>query len=293
MTDWNKPEMRTEIRQNVFCLQADNPSAMTGAGTNTYVLQGPSGAVVIDPGPDLPAHRSAVLAELAGQPCSAILITHAHLDHTEMVPWLSGQTGAPVMSFGPLRQEPWANLDAIGGGEGVDWQHRADVTFQDGMTMALAGLQITAHHTPGHMSGHLCFGYGDLLFSGDHVMGWSSSVVSPPDGDMAAYLRSLHKLLDGPWSMFLAGHGAPILNPEVREQDLIAHRHAREAMILAALQGQSGNAVQIAHQVYTDTAPALLTAAARNVLAHLIDLSDRNIVQPRGPIGTETLFDLI
>jgi len=285
--------MRTEIRHDVFCLQADNPSAMTGAGTNTYVLKGPLGAVVIDPGPDLPAHRSDVMAEMAGRSLVAILITHAHLDHTEMVPWLAGQTGAPVMSFGPIRREQWADLDAIGGGEGADRQHQADLSLQDGMTMTLAGLQITAHHTPGHMSGHLCFGYGDILFSGDHVMGWSTSLVSPPDGDMAAYLRSLHKLLGGQWSMFLAGHGAPILTPEVRVQELIAHRRAREAMILTALQGQSCNALQIARKVYTDTAPALLPAAARNVLAHLIDLSDRNIVHPRGPIGTETLFELI
>lgn len=294
MALWNKPEMRTEFRHDVVGLRADNPSAMTGTGTNSYLLQGPLGAVVIDPGPDLAGHRAAIMAELAGRPLAAILITHAHLDHTEVVPWLVAQTGAPVMSFGAVE----LNLRAdMGGGEGVDSAHRPDIALQDGMTLTLAGCQITVHHTPGHMSGHLCFGFGDILFSGDHVMGWSTSLVSPPDGDMAAYRRSLQKLLGARWRMFLAGHGAPILNPETRLQELIAHRQTREAMILAAMQenGQENGAtaLQIASRVYTDTPPALWPAAARNVLAHLIDLADRNIVRPHGPIGADTLFDLI
>lgn len=274
--------MRTEIRPDVFCLLADNPSAMTGAGTNSYVLQGPLGAVVIDPGPDLPQHRAAIIAELAARPLAAILLTHAHLDHTEMVPWLVTQTGASVMSFG-----------AAATGGGADPQHRPDVTLQDGQEIYVGGLRITAHHTPGHMAGHLCFGYGDILFSGDHVMGWSTSLVAPPDGDMAAYRQSLHKLVGGPWNMFLAGHGAPILNPSDRVQELIAHRAAREAMIVAALREFGGTALQIARRVYTDIPPALMPAAAANVLAHLIDLANRKIVLPRGPIGADTLFDLI
>lgn len=283
--------MRTEIRPDVLCLQADNPSAMTGAGTNSYVLHGRLGAVVIDPGPDLPLHRAALRTALADRPLAAILVTHAHLDHTEMVPWLARETGAPVMSFGPA--DLGRRADLAGLSEGTDPNHRPDVTLQDGMEMTLAGCQITVHHTPGHMAGHLCFGYEDILFSGDHVMGWSTSLVSPPDGDMAAYRRSLQKLLGGGWRMFLAGHGAPILNPDARVQELITHRAAREAMILAAMQGFRGDSHAIAHKVYQDIAPALLPMAARNVLAHLIDLADRNLVIARGPITAETLFDLI
>lgn len=281
--------MQTEMRPNVFCLLADNPSAMTGAGTNSYVLQGPQAALVIDPGPDLPSHRAAILQALAGRPVAAVLITHAHLDHTEMAPWLAAQTGAPIMSYGPADLGRKAGYEGLG----ADLQHRPDRMLWDGMTMALGGCEIIVHHTPGHMAGHLCFGYQDVLFSGDHVMGWSTSVVSPPDGDMAAYRQSLQKLLGGGWRMFLAGHGAPILDPDARLAELIAHRAKREAMILAAMQGFRGDALQIAAKVYQDLAPALLPAASRNVLAHLIDLADRNLVAPLGPIASDTLFDLI
>lgn len=283
--------MQTEIRPDLLCLRADNPSAMTGAGTNSYLLHGPIGAVVIDPGPDLPNHRAALMAALAGRRLAAILVTHAHLDHTEMVPWLARETGAPVMSFGPT--DLGRRADLVDLSEGSDSNHRPDVALQDGTDMMLGGYRITVHHTPGHMAGHLCFGYEDILFSGDHVMGWSTSLVSPPDGDMAAYRRSLQKLLGGGWRMFLAGHGAPILNPDARVQELITHRGAREAMILAAMQGFRGDAHAIAQKVYQDIAPALLPMAARNVLAHLIDLADRNLVIARGPITAETPFDLI
>lgn len=263
---------------------------MTGTGTNTYLVQGDLGVVVIDPGPDLAPHRTAIMAGLAGRSLAAILVTHPHLDHTEMVPWLAATTRAPVMSFGPADMRQSADL---GGGEGTDPHHRPDVTLQDGMEISVGGCKIKIYHTPGHMAGHLCFGYGDVLFSGDHVMGWSTSLVSPPDGKMADYRRSLHKLLGGGWHMFLAGHGAPILNPNARVQELITHRATREAMIVAAMQGNGGTAAQIASKVYTDIPPTLLPVAARNVLAHLIDLSDRNIVLAQGPIASETSFDLI
>ena len=203
-----------------------------------------------------------------------------------MVPWLAQQTGAAVMSFGPVDQ---SNPTQMRDGD----QRSPDVLLYDGMEVCVAGLQITVHHTPGHMAGHLCFGYGDILFSGDHVMGWSTSMVSPPEGNMGDYRRSLHKLLVGDWRLFLAGHGAPILNPMARVQELITHRATREAMILAVLQEQGGTAIEIATKVYTDTPPALMPAAARNVLAHLIDLTHRNMVQPRGEIGPETWFERI
>ena len=282
--------MRTQIRPDVICLRADNPTAMTGAGTNTYILGTKRQTVVIDPGPDLPHHRAALESALAGRVLSAILITHAHLDHTELSPWLAQQSGAPIMSFGPTVGHPRSDLQGIDGGEGADPDHFPDIVLREEMTLPLEGGEITLHHTPGHMAGHLCFGYGDILFSGDHVMGWSSSLVSPPDGDMAAYRQSLHKLSGGRWQMFLAGHGAPILNPEARLQELIAHRATREAMILAAMQEQPSNAMQIAQRVYTDLSPALLPAAARNVLAHLIELADRSLVLPQGTIGTDTSF---
>lgn len=271
------------MNTTVLCLRADNPSALTGTGTNSYVLPG----LVIDPGPDLPAHRAALMAGLAGQRLEAILITHAHLDHSAMVPWLVAQTGAQVLSWGP----------AQGGTEELDSAHHPDQRLSDGQVITLAGHQITALHTPGHMSGHMCFGFQDVLFSGDHVMGWSTSLVSPPDGSMADYRASLRKVQGGPWRRFWPGHGAAIDDPAARLTELIAHRDQREAQILAALALGAATAPALAARIYTDIPAALLPAASRNVLAHLIELADRNLIArreiARAPGGGDAVWDVI
>ena len=290
---------RCEMAAGVVRLRAANPSAMTGSGTNTYVLHGPTGAVVIDPGPALPAHLAAILAEVGGQPVAAILLTHAHLDHSALCPALGAATAAPVLAFGAADagrsavMQQLATEGMAGGGEGVDAAFRPDRLLRDGEVLALAGVQIEVLHTPGHMGGHLCFGLGGVLFSGDHAMGWASSLVSPPDGDMGAYMASLAKLARRDWALMLPGHGEAVATPALRLAELTQHRCDRETAIIAALTDGPLTARQLADRIYTDTPTALLPAAARNILAHLIDLHERNITDSPPPLGAEVKFHLI
>jgi glyoxylase-like metal-dependent hydrolase (beta-lactamase superfamily II) len=262
---------------------APNPSAMTGSGTNSWILGGER-LVVIDPGPDLAAHFAALSAALAGRPVEAILVTHAHLDHSALAPALSRATGAPVMAYGgagaglsPVMRALAAGGQA-GGGEGVDQHFAPDVALQDGMILQLAGLEITAIHTPGHMASHMCFAIGDDLFSGDHVMGWSTTLISPPEGDMGAYIASLHQLQRRSWRRFLPGHGDMIEAPAARLGELLLHRAAREAAILEALARAPSTPEELARQIYVELPANLLGAARRNIFAHLIDLFERNVV---------------
>jgi glyoxylase-like metal-dependent hydrolase (beta-lactamase superfamily II) len=263
-------------------IRAGNPGAFTGPGTNTYIL-GQDQVVVVDPGPDLPAHLDAITKAIAGRKVAAILVTHPHLDHSALVPRLTALTGAEVLAYGdalsgisPLMQQLAA--EGLGGGEGSDPAFAPDRRVIDGQILSLAGLQIEVIHTPGHMGSHIVLAVGDTLLSGDHVMGWSTSIVSPPEGDMGAYMRSLHKLAGRKWARFLPGHGAAVDDPALRLAYLIAHRQAREAAILSTLtEGGPASAAELARRIYTTTPPALLPAAARNVLAHLIDLQARNL----------------
>lgn len=288
-----------QVAAGVWRIRAANPSPMTGSGTNSYVLHGPEGAVVIDPGPALPAHLAALLAAVGNVPLRAILVTHPHLDHSALVGELQAATGAQVYGFGSAvagRSALMQRLAAAGlqgGGEGVDASFAPDVLVADGAVLALAGLQIAAVHTPGHMGGHLCFALGDDLFSGDHVMGWASTLISPPDGDMSAYMASLQRLAARGWRQFWPGHGETITDPAARLAELAAHRRARETAICAALQAGPARPAALASLLYTDTPTTLLPAAARNILAHLIDLHDRNVVTATEPLGPEAIFKII
>ena len=294
----------TDMGAGIFCLRAANPGPMTGTGTNTYLLRSSTGAVLIDPGPNLDAHLRAILAALGNLPLSAILMTHAHLDHTALTPRLVTATAAPVFAFGAANAGRSARMQAlaaqqtagsaiIGGSEGVDAAFKPDFLLVDGQTVGFAGLDIGVIHTPGHMGGHLCFAYGNDLFSGDHVMGWSTSLISPPDGDMTDYLASLARLAVRHWVRFLPGHGAPIADPAARLDELIAHRRAREAAILAALRGAPATAHSLTALIYTNTPPALLPAAARNIMAHLIDLEGRNLITTKDAITPTATFSVI
>lgn len=278
-------------------VRAANPSPMTATGTNTWLVADQGAVAVIDPGPALPGHLQAILAALEpGERISEILVTHAHLDHSALAPALSAATGAPMSAFGPAgsgRSALMARLEAqglTGGGEGVDAAFRPDILLPDGAEVAVGRLRITALHTPGHMANHLCFAVGDVLFSGDHAMGWASSLVSPPEGDMGAYMAALDRLAARPWRQMLPGHGPAVDDPAARLAELIAHRRAREAQVLAALTHGPADAAALTARIYHDTPEALLGAARRNVLAHLVDLTERNLIAPEGPLTAESLF---
>ncbi|WP_413875492.1 MBL fold metallo-hydrolase [Albidovulum sp.] len=275
---------------------APNPSVMTLHGTNSYIL-GEGRVAVIDPGPDDPAHLAALLAALRpGERIGQILVTHAHLDHSPLARPLARLTGAPVLAFGPATagrsatMERLAALGAIAGGEGVDAGFAPDIRLADGEIVEGAGWRVRALHTPGHFGNHLSFVWEDAVFAGDHVMGWATSLISPPDGDMGAYMASLDRLAALGAARLYSGHGDPVVDPSARIADLAAHRRAREATILAALGCGPADAPTLACAIYTETPAALMPAAARNVLAHLIDLAERSLARAEGPITALSRF---
>lgn len=283
------------LREGLRRITALNPSPMTFTGTQTYVV-GAGAVCVIDPGPMIPAHLDAILAALdPGEHVAQILVTHSHLDHSPLARPLAEATGAPVLAAGPSdwgRSDVMAALgESIGGGEGVDAAFRPDSQIAEGDTVAGDWGRIDVLETPGHMANHLSFAWDDMLFSGDLVMGWSTSLVSPPDGDMSAFFASVARLEARHDRVFYPGHGDPVLDPQARCTELIAHRRTREAQILDAV-AQIGPATAhaLARHIYTDVAATLLPAATRNVLAHLIDLTSHRKVQPHGPLRPDTAF---
>ena len=287
----SQPRLRT--------LLAPNPSPLTHHGTNTYLL-GSGRIAVIDPGPDLPMHLAAIMAALdPGETISHILVTHPHRDHSALAPALSLATGAPVLAFGtatagrsPLMQG-LAETGLTATGDGLDHAFLPDQRLTDRETLFGPDWQVTALHTPGHLGSHLCFSVGEWLFSGDHVMGWSTSVISPPDGDMRAYVDALHRLDRPDWALFLPGHGDPITIPQDRVRGLITHRQQREAQILDALAQGPADAAALARTLYVDIPPKLLPAARQNVLAHLLDLQEKNLVASTPQTGQNSRFHRI
>lgn len=286
---WLEPGLRR--------LTAPNPSPMTFRGTNTYIL-GTGEVAVIDPGPDHADHLAAILRALEpGERIGAILVSHSHRDHSPLARALSHQTGAPVLAAGPSdwgRSAVMAALaatDGIGGGEGVDPDFAPDAQLAEGETLSGGWGAIAVLHTPGHMANHLSFAWQDAVFTGDLVMGWSTSLVSPPDGDMGAFMASCRKLAERDDRVFYPGHGDPVTEPRARLTELITHRMAREAQILAALDlATASTAAEIARHIYNDIPAKLIPAAERNVLAHLIDLVGRNMVLSIGAITANTRF---
>jgi glyoxylase-like metal-dependent hydrolase (beta-lactamase superfamily II) len=276
---------------------APNPSPMTYWGTNTYLL-GRETLAIIDPGPDDPAHLAALLAAVARRPVSHILLTHSHLDHSPLAERLSAQLGAPTYAFGDSSagrsavMQKLAREGLAGGGEGIDHGFVPMCSVKDREVLTGAWGRITALHTPGHIGNHLCFVWKDAIFTGDHVMGWASSLVSPPDGDLSDFMASCTKLQDHVARIYYPGHGAPITNPAARVEWLIQHRKKREAQILAVLANTQATPHAITTAVYQDIAPELRKAAERNVFAHLVDLHERGKVTAAPQLATSASFAL-
>ncbi len=236
---------------------AANPGPMTYHGTNTYLIETPDGLVVLDPGPDEPAHVAAILRATGGK-VDLILLSHTHHDHLEATPALAAATGARTAGF---RASAVASFDP-------------DIKLDDGATIA----GMSALHTPGHASDHLCYALAArdgtaVLFSADHVMSWSSSVVSPPDGDMGAYFASLKRVQDRRDDVFLPGHGPALPEPQKLTRALLFHRVEREHAILARLGKAVMTTAALRDALYSQTNPRLQRAAERNVLAHLLKLN--------------------
>lgn len=276
---------------------APNPSALTGTGTNTYVI-GATELAVIDPGPDLNDHLAAILAAVAGQTVTRILVTHAHRDHSALVPRLAAATGAEVLAFGTAtegrspRMADWADR-LPPAAEGLDQDFTPDRRLTEGERICGPDWELSVHHTPGHLGSHICLALGEVLFSGDHVMGWSSSIVAPPDGDMTDYMATLHRLAGRDWQRLLPGHGEAVADPAARLSALIAHRKGREAAVLAALAADPATATELTARIYHDIPRTLWPAARQNVLAHLIDLAARNLVSASSPTTREPIFQRI
>ncbi|HCQ67466.1 MAG TPA: MBL fold metallo-hydrolase [Rhodobacteraceae bacterium] len=287
---------------------APNPSPMTYWGTNTFLV-GTGRVTVIDPGPASPTHMRAILDGLdRGERIDRILVSHAHLDHSPLARPLAEATGAKVYAFGgatagrsPVMQALAAEGFA-GGGEGVDRTFVPDVRLADGEPVDVGdGIVLETLWTPGHFAGHLCFALaeaaggvpGGVVFTGDHVMGWASTLISPPDGDLTAYLGSCTKLAARGDRVFLPAHGAAVEDPAVRLAWLVDHRRTREAQVLSALAKRPAKIPELVGAIYTDTDPRLLPAATRNVFAHLIDLEIRGRIRARPTLAPGATFERI
>jgi glyoxylase-like metal-dependent hydrolase (beta-lactamase superfamily II) len=268
-----------ELHPLVRRVLAPNPSAFTYTGTQTYLV-GHGEVAVIDAGPDLPDHIEAILAATAGERIVALVCTHTHRDHSPATRALKAATGAPIIGCAPLSiEDDGPRADAA-----FDVDYSPDRVLTDGERIAGDGWTIEAVATPGHTSNHLCFALLEAkgLFTGDHVMGWATSVISPPDGDMADYMASLAKLMARDDEVYYPAHGEPVEKPRRFVRGLAGHRKQREGQILRLLREQDRAIPAMVEKMYVGVDPRLHGAAGRSVLAHLIDLEARGVVARAG-----------
>jgi glyoxylase-like metal-dependent hydrolase (beta-lactamase superfamily II) len=273
-----------ELVPGVVRLVANNPGPFTFKGTNTYVV-GTTDLAVIDPGPDDPAHFAAIERAIAGRSVSHILITHTHRDHIDGLARLQQATGAAVCGYGRDGSGESARGTSPSGGEFVQYSFQPDIAMRDGDTVSGHCWALAAVHTPGHAPDHLCFsleGRG-ILFSGDHVMAWNTSVVAPPEGRMADYLASLERLVGRNDELFLPGHGGRLEQPKRMVKAYLVHRRWREEAILGAIKDGHRTINEIAALVYSGIDSRLLTAASLSVQAHVEHLIERGLVTCLGP----------
>ncbi len=263
-----------QLEPGIARLLAHNPSPFTYFGTQTYLV-GEEELVVIDPGPDLPEHIDAILAAIDGRNLAAIACTPTHRDHSPASRALKEATGAPIIGCAPLA------LESIGprADASFDKQYAPDQILADGEAIEFdGGKRLIAVATPGHTSNHLCFAFGDALFTGDHVMGWSTTVVVPPDGDMAAYMQSLDKLRQRGDRIYYPAHGPAVTKPAQLVRGMIGHRMQRERQILRLLGDKPRDIPDIVANAYPGLDQRLVPAAGGSVLAHLVDLERRGLV---------------
>ena len=258
----------TAVTPLVRRVVARNPSPFTFHGTGTYIV-GRGNVAIVDAGPDLPEHVDAVLKAVRGETVTHLVVTHTHHDHSPATAAIQKATGARSYGYGPHPTGPGA-----GAQEGGDHAFRPDVKLSDGDVIEGSGWHLEAVHTPGHISNHLCFAIPEdsAMLSGDHVMGWSTAVISPPDGSMSDYFTSLRKLLPRKEALLIPTHGAEIRDPRPFVQAYIDHRLDRERQILACLREGPQSIPQMVARMYVETPQHLHRAAGRSVLAHLVEM---------------------
>ena len=279
-----EPDRVREIAPGVRAIVANNPGPFTFKGTMSYIV-GRGKVAILDPGPDDDAHIAALLDAVRGETVTHIFVTHTHRDHSPAVPKVKAATGAKVYAQGPHRLArplhigETRRLDAS-----ADMDFRPDVALADGETVSGDGWTLEAVTTPGHTANHMAFAFkeADLLFAGDHVMGWSTTIVAPPDGAMSDYMASLHKLARRTEQLYLSGHGAPI-HEAPRYVQFDPASQGREASILHRLGKGAADIPTLVKAVYIGLDPRLTGAAALSVLAHMEDLVARGVVATEGP----------
>ena len=266
-----------QLESGIARLLAHNPSAFTYFGTQSYLV-GRRELAVVDPGPDLPEHLDALTDAIGARRVVAIMCTHTHRDHSPAAAPLAERTGAPIIGCAPLA------LETVGprADASFDGDYAPTRVLADGEAIEVDGRSVTAVATPGHTSNHLCFAYGDALFTGDHVMGWSTTVVFPPDGDMAAYMASLDKLRQRDDRVYYPAHGPAVTNPQQYVRHLAGHRMQREKQILSIVREAPRAIPEIVARAYPALDPRLVTAAGGSVHAHLLDLERRGLVERLG-----------
>ncbi|MBY5719289.1 MBL fold metallo-hydrolase [Rhizobium leguminosarum] len=273
------------VAAGVERITAENPGPFTFFGTNSYIV-GSSSVAIIDPGPEDEAHFQALMAALAGRAVTHIFVSHTHRDHSPLSRRLQATTGAVTVGQGPHRPaRPLRDGEINPFSESSDLSFVPDIAIGDGETIAGDGWSLSAVLTPGHTANHVAFALKgrDILFSGDHVMAWSTSIVAPPDGSMADYMESLERLIERQDRLLLPGHGGPVTQPSTFLRALKAHRLKREQAVLARVQAGDGRIAEMVKVIYRDTDPKLHGAAALSVLAHIEDLVERGMIAADGP----------
>jgi glyoxylase-like metal-dependent hydrolase (beta-lactamase superfamily II) len=280
-----------ELAPGVVRIVANNPNHFTFKGTNTYLL-GRGDPALIDPGPDDPAHLEAILKAIGPRRLTHILITHTHRDHTDGMPALIAATGAKTVGYGRRAPIRGSKRTSPSGGEYVDRDFIPDIPLVDGQRLEGDGWAVTAVHTPGHAPDHLCFAVEgtSVLFSGDHVMGWNTSVVAPPEGNMAAYIRSLERLTERRDGVYFPGHGGQVEEPQRLVKAYLLHRRMREQAILDCIRKGGHTVRTIVAVIYRDLDPKLINAASLSVLAHVEHLIERGLVRCDSPLSADRVL---
>lgn len=289
------PGVVDEVVPGVRRILCNNPSAFTFSGTVSYIV-GRGNVAIVDPGPDDEAHAQALLDAVKGETVTHILVTHTHRDHSPNTGRIKAATGATVYAEGPHRNSRAAYASETRSSEsGGDWDFRPDVMVKDGDVINGGGWSLEVIATPGHTANHIAFAWPEkkLIFIGDHVMGWSTSIVAPPDGSMVDYMASLEKLTHRDEQLYLSGHGPEIPNAVRFVKFLMRHRKAREASILHRLTKGEADIPTIVRASYIGIDPRLMGAAGYSVLAHLEDLVSREVVGTDGDPTIDGTYRLL